>query len=95
MNEAPADPIKMRASVQSSPGDGMDMNEEGRRRTSEITITTKQPLYAAYKDRNADIVNWNDEEYEVVSAKPWGTGTRLAHFKAVAKSLEDHTDADI
>ncbi|OQY32031.1 MAG: hypothetical protein B6241_12455 [Spirochaetaceae bacterium 4572_59] len=92
VNDSSKEPVPMRASVQPSPGDGMDSSEEGRRRKSEISITTKKPLYASDKNRNADIVEWNNEKYEIKTVKPWGTGTRLAHYKALAESLEDHAD---
>ena len=89
------DPIPVRCSVQPVPGETIDSGEEGRRKKSVISINAKQRLFAASSAQNADLVTWEGEQYEVMSVKPWGTGTRLAHYKATAESVKDHTDADL
>jgi len=86
----PSDPFPVKASVQPVPGESTEQNDEGRRKKSIISITTRAALYAAGKGRNADLVEWAGETFEVTAVKPWGTGTRLAHYKATAESLEDH-----
>ncbi len=91
----PIDPFPIRATVLPLPGDSTGSGEDGRRRNSVISVTTKKALYAVSSDRNADLLEWNGEQYEVKSVKPLGTGTRLAHYKATAESLEDHIDAPL
>lgn len=89
------DPFTVKCSVQMNPGESHESEDEGRRRKSEIIIVSKVKLYPGSGSQDCDIVLWDGEQYEVTSVKPGGQGTRLAHYKSTAESVEDHADAAI
>ncbi|MDC7234573.1 MAG: hypothetical protein PQJ58_15185 [Spirochaetales bacterium] len=87
------EPFPVKCSVQTTPGESHDSDEEGRRKKSSLLIVSKERLFAASGEQDADIIDWQGEQFEVVSVKPAGQGTRLAHYKTTAESVKDHTDA--